>query len=257
MLYTNVMLQDYFGLYYEGPPFRLFSVAHLLGIAFVVLVCVLVALITPRLGPRAQAGLRWGLAAFALANTLAWDLWQRGTGTWHIAYSLPLHLCTLAVVLAAALLATRSFPLFELLYFWGFAGATQALLTPDLQVGGYNFPHFVYIIFWTSHGVILWAVIFAMAAWGYRPTWGSLPRVALITNAVLLLIGLVNWLTGGNYMFIARPPDYATLIDLLGPWPWYIIPLQLIGLAAFGLVYLPLAIRDIWWPGERKGAAAE
>jgi hypothetical integral membrane protein (TIGR02206 family) len=243
------MLPSYFSYNYDGPPFELFGIEHLLALIFVVLICLLVALVTPRLGPRGQAGLRWSLAGFALANTLAWDVWQRATGTWDVAYSLPLHLCTLAVLLSALLLATRSFWLFELLYFWGFAGATQALITPDLQVGGYNFPHFVFLIFWTSHGVILWAVIFAITAWGYRPSWGSLPRVALMTNVVLLPVGLANWLTGGNYMFIARKPEYATLIDLLGPWPWYIIPLQLIGLVAFVLVYLPWAVYD--WRRKR------
>jgi uncharacterized membrane protein YwaF len=45
-------------------------------------------------------------------------------------------------------------------------------------------------------------------------------------------------------MFIARKPEYATLIDALGPWPWYIIPLELIAGVAFVLVYLPYAARD-------------
>jgi hypothetical integral membrane protein (TIGR02206 family) len=156
------------------------------------------------------------------------------------------------VPLAAVLLATRSRTLFEVLYFWGFAGATQAMLTPDLQTSGFNFPHFVYWIFWTSHGVIWWAVIFAAAAWGYRPTWGSIPRVFLITNLVLAAVGLVNWATGGNYMYVARKPDYATLLDYLGPWPWYIIPLQLIGLVAFVLVYLPYALRDTTRPRRQE-----
>lgn len=233
-----------FSLTYDGPPFRLFGHEHILALVAVALVCLLVALITPRLGPRGQSGLRWSIACFALANTITWDLWQRAHGIWHMAYSLPLHLCTLSVLLAAILLFSRSYRLFELLYFWGFAGATQALLTPDLQASGHNFPHFVYIIFWTSHGVILWAVIFAMAAWRYRPTWRSFPRVALSTNLILIPIGLTNWLTGGNYMFLARKPDYATLLDLMGPWPWYIIPLQLIGLSICVLVYLPIALYD-------------
>ncbi|PDW01784.1 YwaF family protein [Candidatus Viridilinea mediisalina] len=237
-----------FSLTYDGPPFRLFSSEHILALVAVALVCLLVALITPRLSPRGQQGLRWSIASFALANTIAWDLWQRAHGVWHIAYSLPLHLCTLSVLLAAILLATRNYRLFELLYFWGFAGATQALLTPDLQASGHNFPHFVYLIFWTSHGVILWAVIFAMAAWGYRPTWRSFPRVALSTNLILIPIGLTNWLTGGNYMFLARKPDYATLLDVMGPWPWYIIPLQLIGLIICVLVYLPIAFYDFKRP---------
>lgn len=238
------MGSDFFGLGFDGPPFVLFSAAHLLPLAAVAGLCVLVALLTPRLGPRGQARLRWGLAAFALANWLGWDLWQLANGLWSLQYSLPLHLCTLSVPLTAVMLATRSSTLYQLLYFWGFAGATQALLTPDLQASGYNFPHFVYWIFWTSHGVILWAVVFAGAAWGYRPTWRSILTAFLITNAVLAAVGVVNWLTGGNYMFVARKPDYATLLDYLGPWPWYIIPLQLIGLAAFVIVYLPYALRD-------------
>lgn len=239
------MYSDLFGLSYGGPPFTLFSPQHLLGLALVVVGCLLVAFLVPRLAPRAQTAVGWGLAAFCLANWLAWDAWQLANGLWSPRYSLPLHLCTLSVPLAALMLATRNRILFQLLYFWGFAGATQALLTPDLQASGFNAPHFVYWIFWTSHGTILWAVLFAMAAWGYRPTWRSIGVAFVATNLVLIPVGLVNWLTGGNYMFIARKPDYATLLDLLGPWPWYIIPLQLIALAAFVLVYLPLALRDL------------
>ncbi|NTU83099.1 MAG: TIGR02206 family membrane protein [Chloroflexales bacterium] len=249
------MPSDYLGLSYDGPPFTLLSAQHLLPLLAVAAVCVLIAVLTPRLSPWAREALRWALAAFCVANWLGWDLWQLANGLWSVRYSLPLHLCTLSVPLAAALLLTRSSTLYQVLYFWGFAGATQAMLTPDLQASGYNFPHFVYWIFWTSHGVILWAVVFAAAAWGYRPTWRSLLSVVLITNGALIAVGLVNWLTGGNYMFIARKPDYPTLLDYLGPWPWYIISLQLIGLAAFALVYLPYAIRD-WLEaahiGERR-----
>ncbi|RRR69124.1 MAG: TIGR02206 family membrane protein [Candidatus Viridilinea halotolerans] len=234
---------------YHGPPFRLWGPEHWLAIVGVALVGLGVALITPRMNSRGQAWLRWGLASFALANTIAWDLWQRAHGIWDAAYALPLHLCTLAVILAAILLATRSYRLFELLYFWGFAGATQALLTPDLQANGYNFPHFVYLIFWTSHGIILWAVVFAIAAWRYRPTWRSFPRVALITNLIFIPVALVNWLTGGNYMFLARTPVYATLLDWLGPWPWYIVALQLLGFVVCVLVYLPWAIVDRYGGG--------
>lgn len=246
------MRPDLFGPDFDGPPFILFSPEHLWPLAAIVALCVLLAALTPRLGPRAREGLRWGLAAFAVANWLGWDLWQLSNGLWSVRYSLPLHLCTLAVSLSALMLATRSATLYQLLYFWGFAGATQALLTPDLQANGFNFPHFVYWIFWTSHGVILWAVVFAGAAWGYRPTWRSIALAFVITNLILIGVGLVNWLTGGNYMFVARKPDYPTLLDYLGPWPWYIIPLQLIGLAAFVLVYLPYEIRD--WVRDRRRA---
>ncbi len=238
-----------FGLAPTGEPFVLFGASHLLAVATVVAACIALAVGTPRLGPRGQASLRWSLASFALANSLAWDLWQRAHGIWSAAYSLPVHLCTLSVPLAALMLATRSRRLYEVLYFWGFAGATQALITPDLQASGHNFPHFVYLIFWTSHGVILWALIFAAAAWRYRPTAQAIITAFLATNALLVAVGLINRITGGNYMFLARPPAYATLLDLLGPWPWYLLVGQGLALLAFVLVYLPYAVAD-WRAGR-------
>jgi hypothetical integral membrane protein (TIGR02206 family) len=238
------MFDDLFGLDYQGRPFLIFSAEHVLPLVAIVAACALIAWLAPRLSARGSSWLRWGLAGFALANALAWDIWQRANGIWTLAYSLPLHLCTFAVPFAALMLATRRYRFYEVLYFWGFAGATQALLTPDLTANGYNLPHFVYWIFWTSHGVILWAVVYAAAACGFRPTWGSVGRAIIATNAYMILVGLVNWLTGGNYMFIARKPQFASLLDALGPWPWYLLALEAIGVIAFVVAYLPYAIRD-------------
>jgi uncharacterized membrane protein YwaF len=42
----------------------------------------------------------------------------------------------------------------------------------------------------------------------------------------MIFVGLVNWAIGSNYMFIARKPDTPSLIDVLGPWPLYIIWLE-------------------------------
>lgn len=232
------------GLSYNGPPFVLFSFQHLAALAGVALVCVVVAVLARRLSAEGQERLRWSLFVFCVANWLGWDAWQLANGIWSVTYSLPLQLCTFSVPLAVLMLATRSFRLFEVLYFWGFAGATQAMLTPDLVTAGYNFPHFRYWIFFTSHGSIYLAIIFAAVAWRYRPTWRSIPRIFLITNLYMGIVALVNWLTGGNYMFIARKPEFPSLIDFFGPWPWYIVPLELIGLLVFVIVYLPYAVGD-------------
>jgi hypothetical integral membrane protein (TIGR02206 family) len=238
------MLSQYFGLNPAGPPFVLFSAQHLLAIAATIVAILAVAICAWRLPAPPREALRWALAIFCVLNWLGWDAWQLANGVWMPAFSLPLQLCTFSVPVAALMLATRSARVFEPLYFWCFAGATQALITPDLQARGYNFPHFCYWIFFTSHASIYLAVVFASAGWGFRPTWRSLPRTFLITNLLMAVVGLVNWLTGGNYMFIAHKPDYPTLIDALGPWPWYIIGLELIGIVAFTLVYLPFALGD-------------
>ncbi|MBC8163456.1 MAG: TIGR02206 family membrane protein [Roseiflexaceae bacterium] len=238
------MFDTLFSLDYQGPPFVLFSAAHLAGIALVLVACLLVVAAL-RIWPNSQvlrAGLRHGLAIFSLVNLFAWQVWQYSQGIWTPAYSLPLQICTFSNILCAAMLWSRSYRMFEVLYFWGFAGVLQALLTPD--IGRFGFPHFVFLIFFTSHGAIPASVLYMMAAERYRPQWSSIWRATLVTLAFLLVVGVINWLTGGNYMFVGYKPAFPSLIDYLGPWPWYIGSMVLVGAVAFVLVYLPLAVYD-------------
>jgi uncharacterized membrane protein YwaF len=46
-----------------------------------------------------------------------------------------------------------------------------------------------------------------------------------------------------------HPPETPSLIDLLGPWPWYILSLEAIGLVTCVILYLPFAIKD--WLARR------
>jgi hypothetical integral membrane protein (TIGR02206 family) len=63
-------------------------------------------------------------------------------------------------------------------------------------------------------------------------------------NLYMLLVGLVNALIGSNYLFIAHKPYTPSLLDVLGPWPWYILSAEAVGLAVGLLLYLPFALRD-------------
>jgi hypothetical integral membrane protein (TIGR02206 family) len=139
------------------------------------------------------------------------------------------------------MLATRSSLLYQILYFWGWAGATQALITPDVL---YGFPHLAYWVFFISHASIFLALVFMTVAYGYRPTWRSLLIAYVAVNLLMIPVGIVNWLTGANYMFIARPPAAASLLDYLGPWPQYLIVVQPIAFFVFVICYLPWAIAD-------------
>lgn len=239
------MWHDLFSLTFPGTPLELFSATHLLALAAVVASCVvLAAVLAPlRNAPGPREAFRHGLAWFTLLNFAVWYVWEWQVGLSSWAYSLPLQVCTVSLLLCPWMLWSRKVWLFELCYFWGFAGATQALLTPDLSP--YNFPHFVAFQFFISHACILWCVIFMLVVERYRPHWSSLARVIPLTIAWMGVAGLGNMLTGGNYMYVARKPPVPTLLDYLGPWPWYVLVLVAIGSVMMVLVYLPFVFADL------------
>ena len=49
----------------------------------------------------------------------------------------------------------------------------------------------------------------------------------------------INWSLGQNYGFLNGLPEVRTLFDYMGPYPYYLITLQLI---AFSLYYILLKI---------------
>jgi uncharacterized membrane protein YwaF len=55
---------------------------------------------------------------------------------------------------------------------------------------------------------------------------------------------VVNQWIGSNYLFIARKPDTASLLDVLPPWPYYIAYIEVIGLVMCLVLYIPFIIKD-------------
>jgi hypothetical integral membrane protein (TIGR02206 family) len=141
--------------------------------------------------------------------------------------------------------------LFDLLYFWGIGGAIQALISPDIGANG--FPAYRYFSFFISHGLIIASTLLLAIAGGVRITPRSLLRAFVVTNLVLLpawgidqLLRLVPPYDPGNYFVLGYPPPTGSIVDLFsdlfGPSPRYLVGLELMGLAIFGVLYLPWAI---------------
>jgi hypothetical integral membrane protein (TIGR02206 family) len=232
-----------FSLTPTGAPFQLFSQEHLAALAVILVINLgIAATLSDGQNPRARETVRWALVGLSIINQIAWNWWQASVGIWEVAYSLPLQICTLSEALCTVMLITRSRRLYLLLFFWCLAGAGNGLITPDLL--SYSYPHFKYWIFFSAHGANVTAVLFMTVAYGHRPHWRTIWQVTLITNVYLAAMLVVNSLTGGNYMYVSRKPEFATAIDYMGPWPWYILGLELLGLLSFVLIYLPFAVRD-------------
>jgi hypothetical integral membrane protein (TIGR02206 family) len=166
-----------------------------------------------------RAWVAWILGLLLLADAVSFVVALVVAGTFSAKTSLPLALCDMAALVAAAACWTRVAVLVELTYFWGLAGTLQAVITPDLNAG---FPHLVFFQYMVGHLGIVLAAIFLVVGLGIAPRAGAVPRVFAITLGYTAFVGLVDGLTGANYMFLRSPPGEWTLLKVLGPWPWYI-----------------------------------
>ena len=230
-------LRQYWARDYTGRPFVLFGTSHLAVLGVVAALNLGWLWLGPALDAEARLAVRVALAMGLLVNESIWHLWNVTTGQWTAQTLLPFHLCSLLIYLSAFMLLTRNYPAYEFCYFLGIGGASQALLTPE--AGRYGFPH---VKFWTtmvSHSLLVTAPLYMTLVEGFRPTPGSMLRVVAELAAYAVVVMIVNRLLGSNYMYLSRKPDTPSLIDMLGPWPWYIGWLALIALAVIGLLYLP------------------
>ncbi|TMB63511.1 MAG: TIGR02206 family membrane protein [Chloroflexi bacterium] len=150
---------------------------------------------------------------------LSWQPYVLANHTWSAALSLPVQLCDVGGFVAAAALVWRQAVLVEVAYFWGLGGTVQALLTPDLRD---HFPAFPYLQFYATHDLVVLAALFLVIGLRLQPRVGAVRRVFLITLAFAAVVGLLDLVTGGNYLYLRQVPAQGSLLSVMGPWPWYI-----------------------------------
>ncbi len=233
---------QYFAKDWTGEPFHLFGTGHLIALAVIVLINLSFIWLRKSRSRGLKDGVRFTIVAVLIIAESAWHLWNISIGEWTIQTHLPFHLCSVLVWSSAIMLLTRNYRIYEFAYFLGIAGAAQALLTPE--AGIYGFPHFRVFQTLFAHGAIVSGAIFMTVVEGYRPTWSSFKRVVIWINIYAAIVTGVNVLIGSNYLYTLHKPETASLIDVLGPWPLYLVSLELIALLLCLLLYLPWIFKD-------------
>jgi hypothetical integral membrane protein (TIGR02206 family) len=176
-----------------------------------------------------------------LLNELVW-YWYYVQQDWFLfPYTLPLQLCDILVWIAVvSALTTYRWPRL-LLYFWGLTVTTMALLTPDVST-----PTFSYLTvrFLVSHGGIIVVLLFLIWTKSFRPGPGSWWRALIALHVYAAAMGLYNYTFGTNFFYLCEKPVEASLLDYLGPWPWYILSGEAIAILFFWLLGLPFRAND-------------
>jgi hypothetical integral membrane protein (TIGR02206 family) len=151
---------------------------------------------------------------------------------------LPFHISYFMNLLLPVMLWRRSFFLFEITYYMVMGGCIQSLLTPALDHG---FPHILNFRFFLVHMGLLQSIFYAIFVYDFKPTWQSFGRAFLWTNIYCVFVLGINALLGTNFLYLSKKPNAPSLLDLFGPWPWYILGAEFLCLMMYTIVMLPFA----------------
>ena len=213
----------------------LLGAAHFAILGSVLVVGALLALVQ-RTWARNSKALHIAVGLVLLADTAAWYGYQVSLSQPIFPGNLPLELCDITLLLTIAVLLWRSALLFDLIYYWALGGTSMALLTPDLWE---QFPSLDTCQFFFAHGLVVASVLYLVWSGQMRPRPGSVRRAMIGVNVCAAFDGAFNAIFHTNYMYLAQKPESASLLSVLGPWPWYIAAAELVALFLFELLYLP------------------
>ena len=185
--------------------------------------------------PSSGKGIRLGLAILLLASFASYYGSFAVQGVTIFPNHLPLELCDDSLWLVIAALLTLQPAIFDIAYYWALAGASMSLFTPNMS----HPSHFLAIQFFADHGLIVAATLYLVWSGQARPRRGSVLRAMVALNVLAAVVGTFDDVFKTDYMFLRTKPSTVSLLDVLGPWPWYILSLEAVGFGLFLLLYLP------------------
>jgi hypothetical integral membrane protein (TIGR02206 family) len=218
-----------------STQFQLFGLPHLVILLLIPVTAAILVRWSRNNDARAR-NIRITLGCVILANELVWYWFFVREGWFEFPYTLPLHLCDIVLWLTVYTSFTAKQWSFEFIYYWGLAGTTMALLTPDISTPALSY---LTLRFFVAHGGILVAVFFLVWRKLQRPRKGSFWRAWFVVQMYAVVVGLFNYFFQTNYFFLCEKPAEASLLNYLGPWPVYLLIGDAIALLLFWLLWLP------------------
>ena len=228
-----------------SSEFELFGFAHVAAMGAMLAVPIILTLVVKWLdSAKATQAICYGFAGVIAVNeVLNWSHRIATVGVQEFVREyMPLHVCGITVFAVVVMLVFRRQTAYEIAYFWGLVGATNAIVTPQLEFG---FPQYRFFQYFIAHGGIVAAALFATWGLGMRPTARSVLRVFVLLNVLAVVLIGVNLMLGSNYMFLCQPPATKSPFFFL-PWPWYLLFLDGMALVLFYVLFI-----SFWQKSDR------
>lgn len=226
-------------LFEYNKDFVTFGSQHIQVMVALTLLCVLLPWWGLSLSPLWKLVIARGMALCMASAVVLWTILQVGRARFDTSTDYPFDLCNLMALLAPVGYWHPQLFTHEIFYYLVLAGTFQAVLTPHLHE---TFPHIDFLKYWIVHGGLVVQVIFVTVVFGLYPTPLGMLHAFLAVLLYVPSVALANVLTGANYAYVMHKPSTASLLDFLGPWPWYIVSSLMVGVVLFVLCYLP-----VWW----------
>lgn len=229
-------------LYLDNQDFRVASMEHYAWLLYTVAG----ALFWIRLGRRAptEDAKRTIALYMCLTGVVFWvyaSCVMIAIGNAPLQSLIPLHLCYFLNLLFPLLIWKKRIAAFDWIYPIVMAGCLQALFTPDLDQTA---PHYYNLRYWFVHAGLIHTMLYVIVVFGFRPTFMGIFKCILAINVYSFMVIPINYLLNTNFLYL-REPAKGSIMEALGPWPWYIIYIELLMFVFFAVVYLPFAMSPI------------
>ena len=233
----------------DTPEFANFTLAHFLPIAVAAGIIVLIYRFRSQIRDlKHESAFRYALAFLLIIAEMSyyWRLVGVPSLEPNPVDHLPITVCGWVAIFASYMVIGKSQTLFDICYFWAFSGSIFALITPTVIT--YTGPtRYRFYQFWAEHLVIYVAIFYMIFVHKMRPqktsglwAFGGLAILASSAYFANQMLG-----PGANYLFMAKPEDTPSVLDILPPiFALRIAVMATVVTLLFVLSYLPWYLQD-------------
>ena len=227
---------------FQATGLELFGFQHLLPLVLLVVLSFwLPVFARDRLRPQNQIWIARGLAIMVSLGILSVAIFRLLINQFDWRENLPLDLCNLLALFLPVLFWKPHPRLVKLVYFLVLGGTGQGIITPNCPEG---FPHILYLSYWIVHCGLVLHIIYIVVVWRIYPRFVGILHSIVAMNIYAAVMFVLNYFMDSNYFYVMAKPITPSLLDYMGPWPWYILTGQPVAFLIFFLLWLPFLRRN-------------